>query len=64
MSRPEPSTTFVVPASPHSLPSAVAAPKTARDPKPFVIVPASMVIADEREALEPHWLPAIDAATD
>jgi hypothetical protein len=50
--------TFIVPPAP-SGPSA--APKPARDSTPFVIVPTAL---DEREALEPHWLPAIDAATD
>jgi hypothetical protein len=54
--------TFIVPddliqGTPH-------APKTARDAAPFVLVPSSLVTSDEREALEPHWLPAIDLATD
>jgi hypothetical protein len=55
---PQPSRTFIVP---QPLPGSPA-PKTAREAKPFVIVPASMVIADDE--LEPHWLPTIDAATD
>jgi hypothetical protein len=60
MSRPQPST-FVVP--PLNQPAA-ATSKVVRKPKPFVIVPAAMVINDARELIEPHWLPAIDAATD
>jgi len=52
------STTFLVP---KPLPSSVPS-KDRRDAKPFVIVPASMVIEDDK--LEPHWLRAIDAATD
>jgi hypothetical protein len=59
MSRPQPSPTFVAPQQP-SRPTA--APKGAGDRKPFVIVPASLVI-DDLEKLEPHWA-AIDAATD
>jgi hypothetical protein len=59
MARPQRSSTFIVP---EPAPGVSAAPKTARDAKPFVIVPASMVIADD--TLEPHWLPAIEAATD
>ncbi|HEY2729590.1 MAG TPA: hypothetical protein VGK52_06580 [Polyangia bacterium] len=58
MTRPQQSSTFVVP---ESLPSALPS-KDRRDAKPFVLVPASMVIADDK--LEPHWLPAIEAATD
>jgi len=54
MPRPQPSSTFIVPSSP--------TPTPPRDAKPFVLVPASFVTADDK--LEPHWLPAIDAATD
>lgn len=53
--------TFIVP---EPLPGAPHAPKTAREAAPFVLVPSSPVTGDEREALEPHWLPGIDAATD
>jgi hypothetical protein len=59
MASPQQSRTFVVPPP---APGASVAPKERRDSRPFVIVPASMVIADDK--LEPHWLPAIDAATD
>jgi hypothetical protein len=59
MSRPQPST-FVVPPSPAR---PAAAPTGQAERKPFVIVPASMVI-DDLEKLEPHWLLAIDSATD
>jgi hypothetical protein len=58
MARPQQSSTFLVP---ESIPSARPS-KDRRDAKPFVLVPASMVIADDK--LEPHWLQAIDAATD
>jgi hypothetical protein len=58
MARPQQSSTFLVPESIPSAPSV----KDRRDAKPFVLVPASMVIADDK--LEPHWLPAIEAATD
>jgi hypothetical protein len=58
MARPQQSSTFVVP---ESIPSAVPL-KDRREAKPFVLVPASMVIAEDK--LEPHWLPAIEAATD
>jgi hypothetical protein len=53
MPRPQPSSTFIVPSSP-------ATSAALREAKPFV--PASFVTADDK--LEPHWLPAIDAATD
>jgi hypothetical protein len=53
--------TFIVP---EPRPGASHAPKTARDSAPFVLVPSPLVAGDERETLEPHWLPAIDAATD
>jgi hypothetical protein len=53
------STTFIVP---EPTPGVAAAPKAPREARPFVIVPESMVIADDK--LEPHWLPAIEAATD
>ena len=58
MARPQQSSTFVVP---ESIPPALPV-KDRRDAKPFVLVPSSMVIADDK--LEPHWLPAIEAATD
>jgi len=58
MARPQQSSTFLVP---ESVPSALPL-KDRRDAKPFVLVPASMVIADDK--LEPHWLLTIDAATD
>jgi len=64
MSRPQPHSTFIVPEAQQPVAGVHAAPKTVREPVPFVIVPASMVIHDEREKLEPHWDPAIDAATD
>jgi hypothetical protein len=57
MSRPQ---TFIVP-QPLPGPSPSKGP---REATPFVIVPASFVATDERETLEPHWLPTIDAATD
>jgi hypothetical protein len=38
------------------------ATKPKGDAKPFVIVPASMVIDSDK--LEPHWHPSIDKATD
>jgi hypothetical protein len=60
MSRPQPSSTFVVPQAPAR---PAAAPKAQSERKPFVIVPASLV-TDDRDKLEPHWLLAIDAATD
>jgi hypothetical protein len=60
MSRPQP-TTFVAPQSNPGHPAA--APKGPRERPPFVIVPASLV-TDDGEKLEPHWLLAIDAATD
>ncbi|HVZ73560.1 MAG TPA: hypothetical protein VHJ20_14375 [Polyangia bacterium] len=49
--------TFIVPPA---TTSALAPEKPAREP--FVLVPAEMVIDDDN--LEPHWLPAIDKATD
>jgi hypothetical protein len=58
MPRSHPGSTLLVPEpAPNALPS-----KGGRDAKPFVIVPASMVVSDDK--LEPHWLPTIDAATD
>jgi len=60
MSRPQPSSTFVVPQAP-ARPNA--APKGHGDRTPFVIVPASLV-TDDGEKLEPHWRTAIDSATD
>jgi hypothetical protein len=62
MPRPQPSSTFIVPSSP----AISAVPVAPRDAKPFVHVPASFVSAHEAvdDELEPHWLPAIDAATD
>jgi hypothetical protein len=62
MARPQQSSTFVVPAPTSGVTAASGGPKQKRDPKSFVIVPDSMGIADDK--LEPHWLPAIDAATD
>ena len=61
MSRPHPSSTFVVPQS--TARPVPAAPKGQADRKPFVIVPASRV-TDDREKLEPQWLLASDSATD
>jgi len=63
MSRPQHSTTFIVPeptANVASLSNSSTRPKG--DAKPFVIVPASMVVDSDK--LEPHWHPAIDKATD
>jgi hypothetical protein len=62
MARPQQSSTFVVPAPATGVTAAAGAAKQKRDPKSFVIVPESMVVAEDK--LEPHWLPAIDAATD
>jgi hypothetical protein len=55
--------TFIVPQTP---PSTTVAPKPTREAGPFVIVPVSPapLAAEERDALEPHWHSAIDAATD
>jgi hypothetical protein len=52
--------TFIVPPAPASTTSA---PKPVREATPFVIVPTALG-AEERDTLEPHWLPTIDAATD
>jgi hypothetical protein len=60
MSRPQHSSTFIVPEP--SNPSLSTRPMEVRDAKPFVIVPASMVVDSDK--LEPHWLPSIDKATD
>ena len=64
MARAQQSSTFIVPEPAPGV--TVASPSlskaTKRDATPFVIVPESMVIADDK--LEPHWLIAIDAATD
>ena len=38
------------------------APRPKRQATPFVIVPDEMVVSEDK--LEPHWLPAIDSATD
>ena len=64
MARVQHNSTFIVPeAAPGVTTSVTSTSKTSkRDATPFVIVPEAMVIADEK--LEPHWLPAIDAATD
>jgi hypothetical protein len=62
MPRPQHSSTFIVPEAAPRVATSPKAPTVPRDARPFVIVPASMVIADDK--LEPHWLPAIDAATD
>jgi hypothetical protein len=59
MPRPQHSSTFIVP---QPTPGLATHPKEPRDAKPFVLVPASMVIVDDD--LEPHWHPAIDKATD
>ena len=61
MARAQQSSTFIVPEPAPGVTGAHPA-KGKRDATPFVIVPESMVIADEK--LEPHWLPAIEAATD
>jgi hypothetical protein len=62
MARPQESTTFNVPNSTPSVTSS-ASKKGSRDAKkPFVIVPEGMVVAEDK--LEPHWLDAIDSATD
>jgi hypothetical protein len=61
MARAQQNTTFIVPETPKGV-TAAGPSKAKRDGTPFVIVPESMVISDEK--LEPHWLPAIDAATD
>jgi hypothetical protein len=60
MSRPQLSSTFIVPEP--TTPTLSTRPKEVRDAKPFVIVPAKMVVDSDK--LEPHWLPAIDKATD
>jgi hypothetical protein len=62
MARAQQKSTFIVPEAAPGVTAGPAVAKTKRDSTPFVIVPESMVIADEK--LEPHWLPAIDAATD
>jgi hypothetical protein len=61
MARAQQNSTFIVP-EPASGVTAASPTKSKRDATPFVIVPESMVLADEK--LEPHWLPAIDLATD
>jgi hypothetical protein len=50
---------FIVPETSAS----TSAPKPPREVAPLLIVPTPLP-ADEREALEPHWHSAIDAATD
>lgn len=62
MSRPQPRTSFVP--TPSQNPGSVTQGpmKVQREAPPFV-VPASLVV-DDRDKLEPHWLPTIDAATD
>ena len=60
MSRPQHSSTFIVPEPNANASSLSTKPKS--DAKPFVIVPASMVVDSDK--LEPHWHPAIDKATD
>jgi hypothetical protein len=61
MSRPQPQrSTFIVP---HTIVAPGASTKMPREGAPFVVVPASMVMNDD-ETIEPHWLDAIDAATD
>jgi hypothetical protein len=64
MARAQHNSTFIVPEAASGVTAGVTtASKTSkRDATPFVIVPESMVLADEK--LEPHWLPAIDKATD
>jgi hypothetical protein len=60
MARPQQSSTFIVP---KPAPGVTATDsKGKRDARPFVLVPDSMVIAEDK--LEPHWLPAIESATD
>ena len=61
MARANQNSTFIVP-EPAPGVTAPGPSKGKRDATPFVIVPESMVLADEK--LEPHWLPAIDKATD
>jgi hypothetical protein len=62
MSRPlHNSSTFIVP-EPANAANLSTKPKESREAKPFVIVPASMVVDSDK--LEPHWHPAIDKATD
>ena len=61
MARAQQNSTFIVP-EPAPGVTAAGPTKAKRDGTPFVIVPESMVIADDK--LEPHWLIAIDAATD
>jgi hypothetical protein len=61
MARAQQSSTFIVP-KPAPGVTASGSPKGKRETTPFVIVPESMVLDDEK--LEPHWLPAIDKATD
>lgn len=60
-SRPQTSNPF----SPPKTPTVTATPKKAagREPAPFVLVPDSLVIDDDKD-LEPHWKEAIDTATD
>jgi hypothetical protein len=61
MARAQQNSTFIVP-EPAPGVTAAGPSKAKRDSTPFVIVPESMVIAEDK--LEPHWLVAIDAATD
>jgi hypothetical protein len=60
MSRPQHSTTFIIPEPIAKVTNLSTKPKG--DARPFVIVPAPMVV--DSDELEPHWHPAIDKATD
>jgi hypothetical protein len=50
---------------PELFPSTTSVPTSPRE-APFVRIPtlATPLAADDRDALEPHWHSAIDAATD
>ena len=61
MSRQQHASTFVIPEPDHAAKGAPTS-KGKRDAKPFVIVPEELVVNDDK--LEPHWLPAIESATD
>jgi hypothetical protein len=63
MSRSQHSATFIVPEPANVTNPSDLATKSKGDAKPFVIVPASMVV-DSDKVVEPHWHPAIDKATD
>jgi hypothetical protein len=61
MARAQQSSTFIVPEPAPGVTTGHSS-KAKRDAKPFVIVPEEMVLSEEK--LEPHWLLAIEAATD